>query len=142
MKLYISMILLFTLNSTYAEEAQKMKNPCEKDPQSIVCKEYLRGMTKDYPCAIDISKLCLPTDMGNIEANKMINPSGIKKCLDKNYAKLSPICQKSLESKKSSRECMDKAMAKCSNLKGSSEIDCLADVQTKAVEDCHSKFNN
>lgn len=151
MKIILSMILVLSIGTSLAEDKSaeisvkdakiaKDQNPCEKDQQSLACKDFLKKIEKDYPCTTDLNKYCAPKDIGNSEANKKANIEDLNRCLEKNIFKLSPICQKSLEAKQSLRTCMESAMARCSGLKASKEIDCLAEEQPKAVDECQKRY--
>lgn len=133
MKLIISMILFLSIGNTFAQD----KNPCAKDNQSQACKDFLNVLVKDYPCATDLSKYCAPKDFRNSKDYiKNANAENINQCLEKHFSELSRNCQKFLEAKKSSKDCMDAAMAKCAGLKNDKEIECMSQEQPRAIEAC------
>lgn len=148
MKIILSMILFLSIGNSFAQDKnisnvskdKKEQHPCEKDQQSLACKDFLKKVEKDFPCATDLSKYCSPKDIASNGESKKANIEDINRCLEQNIFKLSPNCQKSLEVKLSLRNCMDAAMARCSGLKASKEIDCLAEEQPKAVDECQKRY--
>lgn len=123
-----------------AIETLVKKAPCEQGPETQECKDFLKDSMSKFPCADDVVKLCSPKDLTNSDLNKNINVDVMNKCLEKNMNKLSKACQKSLEIKIGFKECINAAAAKCAGLKPDKEIDCMADVHVKAVDDCKNNF--
>lgn len=125
------------------KKVTKPQNPCEKDSQSFECKNHLKALTKDYPCTSDLTKFCFPKidtgDAKTIEATKKTKVADIDKCLEKNFNKLSPNCKKSIQEKRSSSECMEVAMTRCSELKGDKQINCLTEEEAQAFAKCQKK---
>lgn len=137
MKTILLTILFLSIGHSVAED----KSPCEKSPESPACKDYLKAIMSEYPCANDINKYCAPKDLSNSDINKNVNIDELNSCLEKNITKLSKDCRQSLDIKLAHKECMDRATSKCSGLKADKEIDCMAEEQPKAFNACKKNHN-